>query len=136
MRTGPDPRHFALNPADYGLPTRADLVALKIWDIHYHGLERGDLRRHNETQFYVDRMGIERVLSLDIAGSQDDPLGRSISAEVQKEIRKFLEEHADLVSGLTPIDPGSPARAAEKWKSGSATVRAWASSIMGGTRMA
>ncbi len=81
MRTSPDPRQFALNPAHYGLPTRADLVAMRIWDIHYHGLEGGNLRRHNETQFYVERMGIERVLSLDIAGSQRDPLGRSVSAE-------------------------------------------------------
>ena len=75
MRTSPDPRQFALNPAHYGLPTRADLVAVRIWDIHYHGLEGGNLRRHKETQFYVERMGIERVLSLDIAGSQARPAG-------------------------------------------------------------
>ena len=33
MRPSPDPRQFALNPAHYGLPTRADFVALRIWDI-------------------------------------------------------------------------------------------------------
>ena len=49
MSTSPDPRQFALNPAHYGLPTRDDLVAMRIWDIHYHGLEGGDLRRHEET---------------------------------------------------------------------------------------
>ncbi len=76
MRTGPGPRDFALDPAHYGLPTRDDLVAMRIWDIHYHGLSGGDLRRHEETMFYVERMGIERVLSLDVAGSQADPLGR------------------------------------------------------------
>ncbi len=118
MRTGPGPREFALNPADYGLPTRDDLVAMRIWDIHYHGLMDGDLRRHEETMFYVERMGIERVLSLDIAGSQADPLGRSVSAEAQKKIRRFLEEHADRVSGLIPIDPGDPresCRKMEEW---------------------
>ena len=118
MRTSPDPRQFTLNPAHYGLPTRADLVAMRIWDIHYHGLERGNLRRHKETQFYVERMGIERVLSLDIAGSQGDPLGRSVSAEAKREIRRFLEEHADRVSGLIPIDPGQPresCRKMEEW---------------------
>ena len=118
MRTTPDPRQFALNPADYGLPTRADLVAMRIWDMHYHGLEGGNFRRHEETQFYVERMGIERVLSLDIAGSQRDPLGRSVSAEARKEIRRFLEEHADRVSGLIPIDPGQPresCRKMEEW---------------------
>ena len=68
--------------------------------------------------FYVERMGIERVLSLDIAGSQADPLGRSVSAEAQREIRRFLEEHADRVSGLIPIDPGQPresCRKMEEW---------------------
>ncbi len=118
MRASPDPRHFTLNPAQYGLPTRADLVAARIWDIHYHGLEGGNLGRHKETQFYVERMGIERVLSLDIAGSQADPLGRSVSAEAQQEIRRFLEQHADRVSGLIPIDPGQPresCRKMEEW---------------------
>ena len=68
--------------------------------------------------FYVERMGIERVLSLDIAGSQADPLGRSVSAEAQKEIRRFLETHANRVSGLIPIDPGQPlesCRKMEEW---------------------
>jgi uncharacterized protein len=118
MRTGPGPREFALNPAHYGLPTRDDLVAMRIWDIHYHGLSGGDLRRHEETMFYVERMGIERVLSLDIAGSQDDPLGRSVPAEARRAIRRFLEENADRVSGLIPIDPGQPresCRKIEEW---------------------
>jgi uncharacterized protein len=100
------------------LPTRADLVAARIWDVHYHGLEGGNLRRHEETQFFVERMGIERVLSLDIAGSQRDPLGQSISAEARMEIRRFLEDHSDKVSGLIPIDPGQPresCRKMEEW---------------------
>ena len=52
MRTSPDPRQFTLNPASYGLPTREDLVAMRIWDIHYHGLEGGNLagtRRRSST---------------------------------------------------------------------------------------
>jgi predicted TIM-barrel fold metal-dependent hydrolase len=114
MRTGPDPRQFALNPADYGLPTRADLIALRIWDVHYHGLEGGNLRRHEETLFYVERMGIERVLALDIAGSGRDPLGLSVPAEAKKEIRKYLEDHSDRVSGLIPIDPGRPRESRQK----------------------
>ena len=91
MRANPDPRQFALNPADYALPTRDELVAARIWDIHYHGLEGGNFRRHQETQFYIERMGIERVLSLDIAGSQSDPLGRKVSTEAKNEIRRFLD---------------------------------------------
>jgi predicted TIM-barrel fold metal-dependent hydrolase len=114
MRTGPGPREFALNPADYGLPTRDELVAMRIWDIHYHGLMGGDFKQHEQTMFYVERMGIERVLSLDIAGSQADPLGHSVSAEAKKKIRRYLEEHTDRVSGLIPIDPGEPKESCQK----------------------
>ncbi len=118
MESSPDAHQFTLNPAHYGLPTRTNLVAMRIWDMHYHGLEDGNLRRHKETHFYVERMGIERVLSLDIAGSQGDPLGRSVPAEVLREIRQFLVQHADRVSGLIPIDPGQPqesCRKMEEW---------------------
>ena len=38
------PREFALDPAAYGLPTRDDLVKLRIWDIHYHGFYAGGIR--------------------------------------------------------------------------------------------
>ena len=40
---------FALNPADYGIPTREELRKLRIWDMHYHGLWEGNLRKHEET---------------------------------------------------------------------------------------
>ncbi len=105
---------FALNPADYGLPTRDELRKLRIWDIHYHGLWEGNLRQHEETMFYVNRMGIERVLSLDIAGTPADPLGKQITAEKQKEIRQFLEKNSDRVSGLIPIDPTEPLASCQK----------------------
>ena len=52
-------REFALDPAAYGLPTRADLVKLRIWDIHYHGFLSDGIRSHEENLFYVERMGIE-----------------------------------------------------------------------------
>ena len=64
-----------MNPAAYGLPTRDDLVKLRIWDIHYHGFFGGGIRQHEENLFYVERMGIERMLSLDIAGSTDRSAG-------------------------------------------------------------
>ena len=105
---------FALNPADYGLPTREELRKLRIWDIHYHGLWEGDLKKHEETMVYVERMGIERVLSLDIAGNPADPLGKLLPAEKKKEIRKFLETHSDRVSGLIPIDPGDALGSCQK----------------------
>ncbi len=112
------PREFVLNPAAYGLPTRDDLVKLRIWDMHYHGMSGGDLRLHQENLFYVERMGIERMFSLDIAGSVRDPLGTSLSAEKKREIREFLEQNSDRVCGLIPIDPSQPlesARKIEEW---------------------
>jgi predicted TIM-barrel fold metal-dependent hydrolase len=105
---------FALNPADYGLPTRDELRKLRIWDIHYHGLWEGNVKKHEETMVTVDRMGIERVLSLDIAGTPADPLGKLISAEKKKEIRQFLEKNSDRVSGLIPIDPSDPLGSVQK----------------------
>jgi predicted TIM-barrel fold metal-dependent hydrolase len=107
-------REFVLDPAAYGLPTREELVKLRIWDIHYHGFLRGGVRQHEENLFYVERMGIERMLSLDIAGSPADPLGASLSAEEKSEIREYLEKHADRVSGLIPIDPSQPVESVRK----------------------
>jgi predicted TIM-barrel fold metal-dependent hydrolase len=105
---------FTLNPADYGLPTREELRKLRIWDIHYHGLWEGNLKKHEETMVTVDRMGIEHVLSLDIAGTPADPLGKLIPADKKKEIRKFLETNANRVSGLIPIDPSDPLGSVQK----------------------
>jgi predicted TIM-barrel fold metal-dependent hydrolase len=108
------PREFALNPALYGLPTRDDLVKLRIWDIHYHGLYPGGIRQHQENLFYVERMGVERMLSVDIAGSPRDPLGTKVSAEQKKLLREFLEMNADRVSGLVPVDPSQPTESLAK----------------------
>src|SRR5918994_4303532 len=91
-------REFSLNPSAYGLPTRDDLVKLRIWDMHYHGFLGGGMRQHDENLFYVERMGIERMLSLDIAGSPTDPLGASVPPERKREIREYLEMNADRVS--------------------------------------
>jgi predicted TIM-barrel fold metal-dependent hydrolase len=107
-------REFALNPADYGLPTRDDLVKLRIWDIHYHGFFNDGIRSHEENLFYVERMGIERMLSLDIAGTPNDPLGTTIPEAKQRELRDYLEKHSDRVSGLIPIDPSQPAESCRK----------------------
>src|SRR5580765_2407950 len=102
------PREFVLDPAAYGLPTRDDLVKLRIWDIHYHGFLGGGMRQHEENLFYVERMGIERMLSLDIAGTATDPLGTKLSDQEKKHIREYLEKNSDRISGLIPIDPSQP----------------------------
>ena len=104
----PGTHRFALNPADYGIPTREELRKLRIWDMHYHGLWEGNLKKHEEKLQHVERMGIERVLTLDIAGTPADPLGKLLSAAKKKELRNFLEKNSDRVCGLVPIDPSDP----------------------------
>jgi uncharacterized protein len=103
---------FALNPADYGLPTRDELVKLRIWDIHYHGFTGGDpLAQHAETMKYVERMGIERVFSLEIAGHLDRPFTPTGIEEQQREI---LVTDAHRVSGLVCVDPAEPDQSIDK----------------------
>jgi predicted TIM-barrel fold metal-dependent hydrolase len=105
---------FALNPADYGLPTRDELVKLRIWDIHYHGFASRDgdgVRQHAETMRYVERMGIERVFSLEIGGHLDRPFMPTGMEPQQLEI---LARDGHRVSGLTCVDPSDPERSRDK----------------------
>ena len=69
-------QEFALNPADYGIPNQQQLKELRIWSDHYHGFwdMKGllsPLQQHEEMMKYVKRLGIEKVISLDIAGDDD-----------------------------------------------------------------
>src|SRR4026207_554075 len=114
MKNLASPREFVLDPAAYGLPNRDDLVKLRIWDMHYHGIYEANFRQHEENLFYVERMGVERMLSLDIAGSPKDPLGTSLSEETKRQTRAFLEKNADRISGLIPIDPSQPVESCRK----------------------
>ena len=52
------PREFHLNPADYGLPTRDELVDLRIWDSHFHGFygaASDPVAQYRANNFYVER---------------------------------------------------------------------------------
>jgi predicted TIM-barrel fold metal-dependent hydrolase len=103
---------LAFNPADYGAPTRDELVKLRIWDIHYHGFTGADpLRQHAETMRYVERMGIERVFSLEIGGHLDKPF---VPTGIEDRQREILEQPGSRVSGLTCVDPADPDRSVEK----------------------
>ena len=108
-------KKFALNPADYGLPNEEQLKDFRIWDGHYHGFHssQAPLKQHREMMFYVERMGIERVISLDIGGTLRDPLA---ARPGDQELRQILEEEKDKISGLTPIDPGFPEESCAKMR--------------------
>jgi len=107
-------REFVLDPSAYGLPTREELVKLRVWDMHYHGFLGGGMKQHEENLFYVERMGIERMLSLDVAGTAADPLGNSISDETKRTYREYLEKNSDHIVGLIPIDPSQPVESCRK----------------------
>lgn len=104
---------FSLDPRLYGLPDREQLVDLRIWDTHYHGFMTGKdpIKQHKEMMFYVERMGIERVISVDIGGTLQDPLTPKAHDAEQLVI---LNRDKDRVSGIIPIDPGFPDESCEK----------------------
>ena len=101
------PREFFINAADYGLPTRDELVAYRIWDTHFHGFygSQTPIEQYTRNNFYVERMGIERSISLEIGGTLDAPL---VPSPHDDAIRAILERDKDRLSGITPIDPGFP----------------------------
>ncbi|MCX6941256.1 MAG: amidohydrolase family protein, partial [Verrucomicrobia bacterium] len=112
------PREFHLNPADYGLPTRDELVDLRIWDSHFHGFygaASDPVAQYRANNFYVERMGIERSISLEIGGTLANPLTPAAHDDA---VRAILETDQDRLSGITPIDPGFPDESCakmEKW---------------------
>ncbi|GIW95513.1 MAG: hypothetical protein KatS3mg110_3554 [Pirellulaceae bacterium] len=108
----------SFDPADYGLPDRDQLVRLRIWDMHYHGLMGANFTQHEQALAHAERMGIERVFSLDIAGTPQDPLGETLPQSVHQRFRDLLVEQSGRLCGLIPIDPGDPVgscRKMERW---------------------
>lgn len=114
-KTSLHPQEFALSPAHYGVPDLQQLKDLRIWDSHYHGLltSGNALQQHKEMMFYVERMGIERVISLDIGGTHKDPL---TPQPHDGELRSMLERDKAFISGIIPIDPGFPEESSSKMK--------------------
>ncbi len=114
-----DPYQFAIDPSQYGVPNLQQLKDYRIWDGHYHGfwtaINPNPINLHEEMMFYVKRMGIERVISVDIGGTLPKPLVPTIYDD---EIRKLLEEELkkedSQVSGISPIDPGFPVESCAK----------------------
>ncbi|MEX0772918.1 MAG: amidohydrolase family protein [Balneolales bacterium] len=101
------PQQFTLDPSDYGIPNRQQLTDLRIWDTHYHGFltSNDPIEQHHEMMFYVERMGIERVIPVAIGGTLQKPLVRASHDEEQ---RAILKNNPGQISGITPIDPGFP----------------------------
>jgi predicted TIM-barrel fold metal-dependent hydrolase len=109
------PHPFVLNPHHYGLPNLEELKGFRIWDSHYHGFLAGvePIKQHHEMMFYVERMGVERVISVDIGGTLQDPLDPKPHDQEQWNI---LQKDKNRISGIIPIDPGFPDESCEKMK--------------------
>jgi predicted TIM-barrel fold metal-dependent hydrolase len=107
-------QEFTLNPAYYGIPDQQQLKDLRIWSDHYHGFARG-LKQHEQMMFYVKRMGIEKVISLDIGSIEEDAL---VPSPIDAEERHILETEKNKILGIIRIDAGFPDESMakmEKW---------------------
>lgn len=104
---------FALDPTAYGVPDREELVGYRIWDTHYHGFWNytDPIKQHQEMMQYVRRMGIERILAIDLGGTLQRPL---IATPFGDPIKALLEKEKDHLSGIITIDPGYPDQSCEK----------------------
>lgn len=107
---------FELNPTHYGIPDREQLIGYRIWDSHYHGFLHANrpIEQHHEMMFYVERMGIERAISVDIGGTLQDPL---TPKPHDREQLALLTKYRDRLSGIIPIDPGFPEESCAKMES-------------------
>src|SRR2546422_4993964 len=88
-----NPREFYINPADYGLPTRDELVAYRIWDNHFHGFaSQSPIEQYERNNFFVERMGIERSIAQQVGGTLEKPFD---PYPYDAEILKILERDKD-----------------------------------------
>src|SRR5688572_3748504 len=93
----PGLQDFSLDPRLIGLPNRDELVEMRIWDSHYHGISQ-----HEDIMPYFDRMGVERLFSLDVG------FMRQTKAETESSAAKdfaVLEQWKHRMSGLCRVDP-------------------------------
>jgi predicted TIM-barrel fold metal-dependent hydrolase len=92
------------------------LIEHRIWDAHYHGFFGSGVPQHQATMFYVERMGIERVIALDIAGGSGARSRGSAQPflALDDQQREILEKDRDRVSGIIRIDPNRPENTLQK----------------------
>jgi hypothetical protein len=122
---------FALNLADYGLPTRRQFQEMRIWDDHYHGLlldgqdtDEGVDRMyathdytstHRRMMTYVNRMGVERLIALDVAGVRPGSSEMEVVPDRDAVLRRMLStDEKDHLSGIIRIQPHVPEQSCEK----------------------
>jgi predicted TIM-barrel fold metal-dependent hydrolase len=97
---------FSLDPTRLGLPSQQQLRELRIWDGHYHGFNiTENENKHRAMSLFAQRMGIERLISLDIGGARENPFADTPFARRKLEI---LAAEKDRLSGMCRINPADP----------------------------
>ena len=104
---------FSIDPKKYGLPDLQQLKDFRMWDSHYHAFLSPEnlVSDHEEMMFYVKRMGVERVIALDVGGERLKPL---IPTTYDKQMRDLVEKESEYLSGITRIDPSDPVKSCAK----------------------
>lgn len=104
---------FTVDPSALGLPSRDELVDMRIWDSHYHGFlsKSNPIEQHNEISIYIERLGIERVISVEVGGTLADPLKAS---DYDEKIKQLIKQDKEKLAGITPIEPGYPYESCHK----------------------
>src|SRR5260370_35874729 len=98
-----NPREFFINPAEYGLPTRDELVACRIWDNHFHGVAaKSPIEQYERNNFFVETMGIDRSIAQEIGGTLDETVP---PYQNRAENPKNLEPAKDPLSDPSAIHP-------------------------------
>jgi len=114
-----DTGSFIIDPKKYGVPDLQQLKDYRIWDGHYHGfwtaVDPNPINLHQKMMYYVKRMGIERVISVDIGGTLQKPLVPTVyDDEIRILLDNELKKETSQVSGISPIDPGFPEESCAK----------------------
>src|SRR5688572_6308577 len=117
MSTSPNP----FSARAYGLPTRDERVAYRMWDMHYHGINppyAKSLVQQNEAMFkYVERMGVEVVCPFMHVGIGTEATVRP-SAELYRQIEEVFARWRGRMAGhvwMNSTDVPASLKAIDRW---------------------
>jgi uncharacterized protein len=112
---------LSFSARDHGLPTRAELVAYRLWDMHYHGIDPPYIKspvEQNEIMFrYVDRMGVEVVCPFLHVGI-GTIAGLKQSLELDRQLEQVFERWRNRLAGflwINSTDVSASLKAIDQW---------------------
>jgi len=111
------------SPERFGLPTREELVAHRIWDLHYHGIgppyNKTPAQQNEETFEFVERMGVERVcpflhVGLGTTGGPTDRFPPELERQFGEVFARWGNRMAPFV-WLNPTNVAGSLAAIDRW---------------------